>query len=138
MSLSHATLPTVLFALLGTGILLTPPPPPAAAEGREPSDDPVATRVELSDLGRDVETGSALVLENGSSATARVIFDRSSAGSVTCSTDGGATTRSRPGQYMLAPGAELACSARRGRHSFRVVTATSSGIDQVKSRLVVR
>ncbi len=134
---SHATLPIALFALLGTTSLLTRPSP-AAAEGREPGDDPIATRVDLSDLGRDVETGSALVLENGSRATARVIFDRSSAASVTCRTDGGATTRSRPGQYMLAPGAELACSARRGRHSFRVVTTTGGGIDQVQSHLVVR
>lgn len=123
------------FVLLGTSFLA---PPPAAAEGREPGDGVAATRVALSDLERDVETGSAVVLENGSSATARVIFDRSSAASVTCHTDGGTTSRSRPGQYMLSPGAELACSARRGRHSFRVVTATRSGIDEVRSRLVVR
>ncbi len=113
-------------------------PPPAAAEGREPGDAIAATRVALSDPGRDVETGAAVVLENRSSATARVILDRSSAASVTCQTNGGTTSRSRPGQYMLAPGAALACSARRGRHSFRVVTATRDGIDEVRSRLVVR
>ncbi len=139
MSFSHATLPLALFAMMATATLPTAPLP-VRAEGREPGDEPAATRVALSELERNVETGSAVVLENGSSATARVIFDRSSAASVTCHTDddGGTTSRSRPGQYMLAPGAELACSARRGRHSFRVVTATRDGVDEVRSRLVVR
>ena len=110
----------------------------AAAEGIPPDAGAEGQRIALAGVARQVEAGPALVFANDGAARSRLVFERSVADAISCQADGVGAERSRAGQYTLAPGGELRCTARPGRHPFLVLRSNGSGIERTSSRLVVR
>lgn len=111
---------------------------PAFAEGIPPDAGADFQRIALAEPGREIETGPALLFANDGAGQSRLVFERGGAKAIACQADGAGAARSRAGQYTLAPGAELRCTAQPGRHSFQVLRANGGGIERTKSRLVVR
>jgi len=109
---------------------------PGAAEGLQPDAGATVHRIALGALAKEEQSGPALVFANDGGSS-RVIFGRRGSG-VACQADGDGAQRSRPGQYTLAPNAELRCTAQPGRYSFQVLRASGNGVAKSSSRLVVR
>lgn len=127
---------SILVAFLAS-VLATP----AAAESFLPEPEPpAAPRVDLAASDADeVESGPRVVFRNPGGQPARILFAGGDAEAVVCREDGRATTRARAGQYVLAAGAELPCTAvETGTYDYTVLTAEGGRITRSNGSWVVR
>ena len=78
------------------------------------------------------------MFRNDAENSTRLVFGRGDASDVDCHTDGRTAERSRPGQYVLAAGAEMECTVQPGSYRYSAYTQRSGAVEQHKSKLRVR
>jgi len=112
--------------------------PPAGAEAFLPEVAPAPTRIELAGAGgRDLRSGTRLVFHNPGRSASRLLFSRGDAADIRCRTDGDSTSEPRSGQFVLAAGAELSCSPRRGSYEFELLRVRAGAVDRTEHALQV-
>jgi hypothetical protein len=123
--------------LLLAGLLLVTAAP-AWPEGALPAPGTAATAILLgAQADGDHAGGGAFVFRNPGTASQRLLLaGRDPA--VECTPDGSSTSRSRPGQFTIAGGAELHCTAEPGTHRFSTIGSEGGAIREHKGKLVVR
>ena len=109
---------------------------PALAEGALPAPGTAATTIRLGSDGEHPSSG-AVVFRNAGTASQRLLLADRDRG-VACTPDGDRTSRSRPGQFTIAGGAELACTAEPGTHRFTAYTSEGGSVRESSGRIVVR
>jgi hypothetical protein len=123
-----------LFLLLGLGT-----PAGVGAEGVEPAIGAAASAIDLGRIGSDAQqAGTELLFRNPGTAASRLLLPSDAARAIACSPDGSTTNRSRPGQFLLAAGAELRCTAEPGRYKVTAISSEGGAIRERSGRLVVR
>ncbi|MEN8182795.1 MAG: hypothetical protein ABFS46_09705 [Myxococcota bacterium] len=86
----------------------------------------------------NVETGNQVVFQNEGKTIARIVFSRRDEAALQCRPDDDSATRSRPGQYLLAGGAEMTCAPEPGSYRYTTFVHRDGGIRAEKGRLNVR
>ncbi|MEN8159657.1 MAG: hypothetical protein ABFS41_06285, partial [Myxococcota bacterium] len=87
----------------------------------------------------DVPGTGRVVFQNAAPASTRVVFGRRDTAKVDCAATGtgAGARRSRPGQYVLEPGAELACKLDSGTIRYTTYTLRQGAIAEERGRLRV-
>lgn len=128
-----------LIAFLFASVLVLSFPQQVAAEGAWPPPGVAATAVQLGGADEaDHAGGGAFVFQNGGGAAVRLLLPSERDHAVACTPDGQGSNRSRVGQYTIAGGAELHCTASPGKHRYTAITAEGGAVHEVEGRLVVR
>lgn len=133
-------MPRFSLPLLALGSLLVlAAPQPGSAEAFQPPDDPATlVRVGGDASDGDVRADGAVRFRNQVDTPTRLIFDRRDAEALQCATDGRRAIRSRPGQYVLAAGAEMDCTLREGSYRYEAYTQQGGAIEATEARLRIR
>lgn len=130
-----------LIAFPFASVLVFSFPLQGAAEGAWPPPGVAAIAVQLGgdgDGAADHAGGGAFVFQNGGGASVRLLLPSERDRAVACTPDGQGSSRSRMGQYTIAGGAELHCTASPGKHRYTAITAEGGAVHEVEGRLVVR
>lgn len=113
--------------------------PIAAAEGGFPPPGVAATTVRLDSAASGDHVGDgAFVFQNAGGSSLRLVLPARAERSVACAPDGEGTSRSRAGQFMIAGGAELHCTATPGKYRFTAIVAEGGAVREIEGKLVVR
>lgn len=114
--------------------------PLASAEGGHPLPEVAETTVSLGAGGPsgDHAGDGAFVFQNDGGASLRLVLPSERVRAVACTPDGEGTSRSRAGQFMIAGGAALRCTAAPGKHRFTAITAEGGSVREIEGKLVVR
>lgn len=128
----HRSLPLALALLLGAAH--------AHAEAAQPpADEATLVRLGAGEVAdAEVRTDGRVRFRNEVEAPTRVVFERGAADALACRTDGLRAIRSRPGQYVIAAGAELDCTVREGSYRFATYTQRDGAIASAEARLRIR
>ncbi|MDX1650075.1 MAG: hypothetical protein R3263_09505 [Myxococcota bacterium] len=131
----HRILPTLLLPAL----MLLAAAHAGAEAAQPPTDEATLVRLgpgEVDDA--EVRTDGRVRFRNEVEAPTRLVFERGAAEALACRTDGRRVIRSRPGQYVIAAGAELACTVREGSYRFATYTQQDGAIASAEARLRIR
>jgi hypothetical protein len=113
--------------------------PPAVAEGAHPLPGVAETAVALGAGGSgDYAGDGAFVFQNEGGATLRLMLPSERDRVIECTTDGDGTSRSRAGQFMIAGGAALHCTAAPSKHRFTAISTEGGSVREIEGKLVVR
>lgn len=85
----------------------------------------------------EVPADQRVVFRNDADGTTRVVFHRRDAAGVLCE-EGSGVTRSRAGQYTVAPGSQLVCSLDEGGYRYETLTSIDGGIERTRARITAR
>ena len=85
----------------------------------------------------NVNGDRSVLFQNIAAASTRVVFGKRDARKVDCQTSDTGARRSRPGQYVLEPGAEMACRLDAGTIRYSTFTLRDGAIAEEKGRLRV-
>jgi hypothetical protein len=125
---------TARFVLAG---LLLVTAAPARSEGALPAPGTAATAILLGAQADGDHAGDgAFVFRNPGTASQRLLL--SERDRVDCAPDGLLTSRSRPGQFTIAGGAELHCTAAPGSHRFTTIGSEGGAVTEHSGKLLVR
>ena len=116
---------------------------PATTGAEVPAHDLLhkSTLIEIDSSGAPhavISADGKVVFRNRTNGVARIVFQRSDAKSLACTSEGEVIVHAITSQFLLRRDAELSCAVQPGKYKYMTLTHLEDGIHRGKSTLRVR